>query len=250
MTEREQIMQDMMKHFQQEKEMKRARYRQQNAYIRKGETLFTGSSLMEQFPIEEMAQQLPGRPVVYNRGIGGDTLAGFEARLDSADAEVRLMNTVYLDEVPERAWECEYSCGAVLYTRVEGEIRYLLTQSHKGEYGLPKGHRMAGEKKEEAALREILEETGIRARLLPGKQWREIRTVAQNDRAVKKITYFLADYEDQEIRVQEEELLGCALVTFEEAMRLPLQTPRVAEILADADAFLRSGGALSPRAAE
>ena len=39
MTEREQIMQDMMKHFQQEKEMKRARYRQQNAYIRKGQTL-------------------------------------------------------------------------------------------------------------------------------------------------------------------------------------------------------------------
>lgn len=163
----------------------------------------------------------------------------FQELLDGADAEVRLMNTVYLEEAPGHAWECEYSCGAVLFTRTGGEIRYLLTQSRKGPYGLPKGHRMAGEEKEEAALREILEETGIRARILPGKQWKEIRAVDKNDRAVKKITYFLADYADQEIRVQEEELLSCALVPFEEAMRLPLQTARVAEILADADAYLR-----------
>ena len=64
------------------------RHRQLNRYARKGQIVFAGSSLMEQFPIEEMAQQLPGRPVVYNRGIGGDTLAGFEARLDSAVTEL------------------------------------------------------------------------------------------------------------------------------------------------------------------
>ena len=81
MTEREQIMQDMMKHFQQEKEMKRARYRQQNAYIRKGETLFTGSSLMEQFPITEYCLN-EGLPIAYNRGIGGYTTDEFLAAID------------------------------------------------------------------------------------------------------------------------------------------------------------------------
>ena len=39
------------------------RHRQLNRYARKGQIVFAGSSLMEQFPIEEMAQQLPGRPV-------------------------------------------------------------------------------------------------------------------------------------------------------------------------------------------
>ena len=88
MTEREQIMQDMMKHFQQEKEMKRAKYRQQNAYIRKGQTLFTGSSLMEQFPITEYCLN-EGLPIAYNRGIGGYTTDEFLAAIDDVllDAE-------------------------------------------------------------------------------------------------------------------------------------------------------------------
>ena len=87
MTEREQIMQDMMKHFQQEKEMKRARYRQQNAYIRKGETLFTGSSLMEQFPITEYCLN-EGLPIAYNRGIGGYTTDEFLAAIDDVLLDV------------------------------------------------------------------------------------------------------------------------------------------------------------------
>ena len=87
MTEREQIMQDMMKHFQQEKEMKRARYRQQNAYIRKGETLFTGSSLMEQFPITEYCLN-EGLPIAYNRGIGGYTTDEFLAAINDVLLDV------------------------------------------------------------------------------------------------------------------------------------------------------------------
>lgn len=60
------------------------KHRQLNKMAIKGQLVFAGSSLMEDFPINEMALTLPGRPVVYNRGIGGDTLDGFAARLDSA----------------------------------------------------------------------------------------------------------------------------------------------------------------------
>lgn len=44
-----------------------------NNYARKGQILFTGSSLMEQFPIDEllMSNKLPF--TVYNRGVGGYT---------------------------------------------------------------------------------------------------------------------------------------------------------------------------------
>lgn len=65
-------------------EQQRARHEQLNRHAIKGQIVFAGSSLMEMFPIEEMAQRIPERPIVYNRGIGGDTLAGFGARLDSA----------------------------------------------------------------------------------------------------------------------------------------------------------------------
>lgn len=38
----------------------------------KGQTVFTGSSLMEMFPIEEWAKELGAdAPIVYNRGVGG-----------------------------------------------------------------------------------------------------------------------------------------------------------------------------------
>ena len=89
MTEREQIMQevreqiarDMMARFQSDKDRKLLSYRQQNQYIRKGETLFTGSSLMEQFPITEFCLN-EGLPVAYNRGIGGYTTDEFLAAID------------------------------------------------------------------------------------------------------------------------------------------------------------------------
>ena len=84
MTEREQIiqeargqfMQEMMAHFGQEKEKKLANFRSQNLYIQKGKTLFTGSSLMEQFPITEFCLN-EGLPIAYNRGIGGYTTDEF-----------------------------------------------------------------------------------------------------------------------------------------------------------------------------
>ncbi len=78
---REQMKQSMMAYFGQEKEKKRNYYHQQNAYIRKGQTLFTGSSLMEQFPITEYCLN-EGLPTVYNRGIGGYTTDEFLEAMD------------------------------------------------------------------------------------------------------------------------------------------------------------------------
>ena len=77
---REEILQGMMAHFGKEKEKKLNSYRQQNAYIQKGQTLFTGSSLMEQFPITEYCLN-EGLPIAYNRGIGGYTTDEFLAAI-------------------------------------------------------------------------------------------------------------------------------------------------------------------------
>ena len=42
-----------------------------NKFVKKGEIVFTGSSLCEVFPINEMLQNVEPRIRVYNRGIGG-----------------------------------------------------------------------------------------------------------------------------------------------------------------------------------
>ncbi|MNB63307.1 hypothetical protein D3C81_372920 [compost metagenome] len=49
------------------------KYKMRNQYIRKGQILFVGSSLMEHFPIDEMQSVLGLDRVIYNRGVGGIT---------------------------------------------------------------------------------------------------------------------------------------------------------------------------------
>ena len=79
---KEEIMQSLSTRFNHEKERKLTNYRQQNAYVQKGRTLFTGSSLMEYFPITEYCLN-EGLPIVYNRGIGGYTSDEFMASIDT-----------------------------------------------------------------------------------------------------------------------------------------------------------------------
>lgn len=44
-----------------------------NLYAKKGQILLTGSSLMEQFPIEELLYSKGLNTIIYNRGVGGFT---------------------------------------------------------------------------------------------------------------------------------------------------------------------------------
>ncbi|MCR5773006.1 MAG: lysophospholipase [Butyrivibrio sp.] len=60
--------------FQNEKRNKVVRYQHLNRFVKKGQILFTGSSLMEQFPINEILQNHGMNQVIYNRGIGGYTI--------------------------------------------------------------------------------------------------------------------------------------------------------------------------------
>ena len=55
-----------------------------NKFVKKGEIVFTGSSLCELFPINEMLQNVEPRIRVYNRGIGGDVTDGLLERMDES----------------------------------------------------------------------------------------------------------------------------------------------------------------------
>ncbi len=54
-----------------DKEMKIERYREENKHIIPGQTIFTGSSLMEMFPISKLLSEHGDDTVIYNRGVGG-----------------------------------------------------------------------------------------------------------------------------------------------------------------------------------
>ena len=65
-----------------------------NARAKKGAILFTGSSLMEQFPVCELARSAGLDQLIYNRGIGGTTTDDF----------LREIHTVLLDLEPSRVF--------------------------------------------------------------------------------------------------------------------------------------------------
>ena len=129
------------------------------------------------------------------------------------------------------------ACGAVVFTRGNGEIRYLLAQNREGIYGFPKGHAEGEETERETALREIWEEVRIRPDFLDGFRMTEEYLLPKKGNIRKEAVYFLAEYADQEVKIQEEELLAASLVSYEEAMEL-LQHEGRRKVLQEAHRFL------------
>lgn len=62
----------------------------------------------------------------------------------------------------------EASAGGIVFRIVAGEPLFLLIRDSHGNWGFPKGHLERGERAETAALREVMEETGLRALTLVG----------------------------------------------------------------------------------
>ena len=109
----------------------------------------------------------------------------------------------------------EKSCGAVVFTHSNGGIKYVIIQSLEGYYGFPKGHMEAGETEVETALREIYEETGLKVHILDGFRCEDEHPIPSKPGVMKRIVYFAAEYEDQRLRHQPEELMSVKLMTLQ-----------------------------------
>ena len=133
----------------------------------------------------------------------------------------------------------EHSAGAVLYTVVSGESRYVLVTERSGYASLPKGHLEAGETPAQAALREIREETGISAPLTTSEPlWQD--GYALRDGGYKRVDYFLARFDGQTPVSCCEDVVAVSLVTFREAWEA-LGLPGSRRVLEQADAMVRKG---------
>ena len=130
----------------------------------------------------------------------------------------------------------EISAGAILYTKENDEILYLLIRDNHGNWGFPKGHLEEGEDLFQAAHREIKEETGIDAMI--DTDFRQDLCYVMPNGIAKRSVYFLAEYHDQKPVPQEGEVEEIVLLPYEETMSL-LTFDNMKEVLAKADRYLK-----------
>lgn len=117
--------------------------------------------------------------------------------------------------------ECLYetSCGAVIFRQEETEKKFLLIRNKRSaHWGFPKGHIEPGETKEETAIREVFEETGLHVEILPGFIKNSEYTI--QGKIEKSVSIFLAKTEETEYRIQEEEIEECGWYTFSQALKI------------------------------
>ena len=116
----------------------------------------------------------------------------------------------------------EQSAGGVVVRVRNGQPLYLLIRDSYGHWGFPKGHLEGGERADRAALREVMEETGIRALSLVG-------SIAKIDwyfrfRGAlihKQCEFFLMQTSAEGTRPQKSEgITACRWTTLPEARRL------------------------------
>ena len=129
----------------------------------------------------------------------------------------------------------EKSCGAVMYTTIDGVRKYILITNISGHVGFPKGHIELGESEKETALREVYEETGVKTQIIDG--FRESYHYLINGFIKKKAVYYLAEFKVEDIRMNIMEISEYRLLSFEEALAT-LNFKHDRDILTKADEFI------------
>lgn len=112
----------------------------------------------------------------------------------------------------------EYSSGAFVY-RMEGESALILFLKRSRDYDLPKGHIEKGENAQEAARREVKEETGIEGPFVAHfmVQTRYFFRKGQ-DKISKSVKFFLEKTDEKRIRISDEHM-GYEWLGYEDIMK-------------------------------
>ena len=122
-------------------------------------------------------------------------------------------------DFPEYKLICLYetSCGAIVYRNINGSIRYLLIKNRRSSnWGFPKGHSEKGETKYDAAVREVLEETGIHIKIHSGFEGLSKYKIKNN--IDKIVSIFVATTDDTGTKIQEEEIDDYIWLPYQSAM--------------------------------
>jgi len=137
----------------------------------------------------------------------------------------------------------ERSCGAVVFRKTGNDLRFLLIKNRRSaNWGFPKGHVENYESAEQTARREVLEETGLRIRLLPGFSCHAEYTIQGN--VEKSVTIFLGETTDRRTVIQESEIEDYMWLNYNKALQtLKFENDR--NTLRRAHAYLKRVGVIA-----
>jgi len=111
----------------------------------------------------------------------------------------------------------EFSAGGVVIRHARECEEVALVSPRQGIYALPKGHPDPGETLEQAATREVREETGLVAepvgKLGEIRYWYRFR----GERVLKTVTFFLFRYSSGSVEDHDDEVVWAGWVPLEEA---------------------------------
>ena len=128
----------------------------------------------------------------------------------------------------------EKSAGCVLFQIDNGGITYLLLRYGVGHWGFPKGIIEVGEEEQEAAIREVQEETGISTIILQNNFKEKIQYFykRQGKTIHKEVVYFLAEAKEGNVTLSFEHS-AYKWLRFEDAIK-ELSFKNVKEVLTKA----------------
>lgn len=132
----------------------------------------------------------------------------------------------------------QYSAGIVVYRINEaGQRLYLLLHYVQGHWDLPKGHLEAGETEEQAALRELKEETGLTTEIISGFR-EQINYTLEFDgvKIFKTVTFFVGKVDSDQVRLSNEHV-NYDWLSYEQALH-KLTYNNARQILMNIEVFL------------
>ena len=114
----------------------------------------------------------------------------------------------------------EFSAGGIVFNN-KGQILLInnaaLRDPQKSYWGFPKGHIQEGEKSQDAAVREVEEETGLDVKVLEKIGDSKYVFTMEGEKIFKVVVMFLMKAMNEEIKIQTEELLAADWFNPEEA---------------------------------
>ena len=114
----------------------------------------------------------------------------------------------------------EFSAGGLVLRQRDGQRELAVVCPRQGVFALPKGHPEHGESLEQAATREVREETGLEAD--PLERLGEVRYwyTLSGERVRKAVTFFLFRYRSGSIEDHDDEVDSAAWVPLTAAPKL------------------------------